>query len=630
MRVGKPMTILRESKCGVTYYSYIFRFDGKLITTSFDYSWIKEQIFIHTNLQVFSWKTSLAITYYVSPRMDVSPCSLCESLTLPYLKSCEPSILQKFREKVFHGPCATCDAEEDQSLRICKVCRHLRLQHLVSCSRSWAASHDWGRFSETTDNIQHVVRKLHVKNILSPEIAIEIELGTFNELKGRSNCKLCSEITELFVFRWKNKDFTEDLLDKYVVTATKTSQTKGWSIDVKLKEGNRVQIHSTIKFTSSPSFHARQTDPVTSMSRKPINWDQIEGWIEEYDSKFNNLIPEPSFVLPKQFRVIDVERDRVILAPDHCEFVALSYVWGKTTSDLMLCISNVQQLAKDFSISRIDIPATIKDAMIACAMIGKRYLWVDRLCIVQDESDDIKLAQIERMGDIYSSAFLTIVGACGNDARSGLAGIDGKPRTRAPWVISLNKTILVEDVGYPFYVESEAIPRWHTRGWTYQELVLSSRLLIFTEFGVYYMRNPKDNFNGGDEGTFEFPSNGFLSLEIYEFEARDIRSLIETYSKRHLTYDAGRIRAFSGIFNHLGIRHQSGMPWNEFDEYLFWRPCLWKQASRTLDSSKASLFPTWSWSSVAGPVQFDILPCAGNNLGSFLIGRGQFCRADST
>ncbi|TGO32111.1 hypothetical protein BHYA_0351g00020 [Botrytis hyacinthi] len=241
-------------------------------------------------------------------------------------------------------------------------------------------------------------------------------------------------------------------------------------------------------------------------------------------------------------RLIDFERDKVILAPDHCEFVALSYVWGETTSDLMLRTSNVQQLAEDFSISRIDIPATIKDAMISCAMIGKRYLWVDRLCIVQDESDDIKLAQIERMGDIYSSAFLTIVGACGNDARSGLAGID------------------VEDVDLPFYVQSKATPKWHTRGWNFQELVLSSRLLIFTEFGVCYMCNPKDESNGGDEGVFGFLPNNFMSLQIYDFEIDNIHSIIEQYSKRHLTYDADRVRAFSGIFNHLGIRHQSGMP----------------------------------------------------------------------
>ncbi|KAF7883676.1 uncharacterized protein EAF02_005596 [Botrytis sinoallii] len=48
------------------------------------------------------------------------------------------------------------------------------------------------------------------------------------------------------------------------------------------------------------------------------------------------------------------------------------------------------------------------------------------------------------------------------------------------------------------------------------------------------------------------------------------------------------------------------MPWNEFDDNILWRPCLWKQTSRTHNSSEAALFPTWSWSSVAGPVKFEI------------------------
>ncbi|KAF7881322.1 hypothetical protein EAF00_011995 [Botryotinia globosa] len=43
------------------------------------------------------------------------------------------------------------------------------------------------------------------------------------------------------------------------------------------------------------------------------------------------------------------------------------------------------------------------------------------------------------------------------------------------------------------------------------------------------------------------------------------------------------------------------MPWKDFDVNLFWRPHLWKQASRTLGFSEATLFPTRSWSSVAGP-----------------------------
>ncbi|KAF7925180.1 hypothetical protein EAE99_006044 [Botrytis elliptica] len=93
--------------------------------------------------------------------MDVPSCSSCEMVTLPYLESCEPSILQKFREKFFHEPCATCDAEEDQTLQICEVCRHLRLQHLVSCSQSWFASEDRSQVTKALEYIQHAEKKLY-------------------------------------------------------------------------------------------------------------------------------------------------------------------------------------------------------------------------------------------------------------------------------------------------------------------------------------------------------------------------------------------------------------------------------------------------------------------------------------
>lgn len=193
----------------------------------------------------------------------------------------------------------------------------------------------------------------------------------------------------------------------------------------------------TIEFVSSISRHSNQTYTFRSLSHEPVDCNHIKGWIEEFDVR-HDLKPKCSLVLPEEFRVIDVERYEVILAPDQCEYVSLSYLWGETANDLMLCVSNAEQLADDFSISRIDLPATIKDAMLACAMVGRRYLWADRLCIFQDGSDDIKQAQIERMGDIYSSAFLTIVGACGDDAQSGLAGIDNKLRNDT---ISLYKRI---------------------------------------------------------------------------------------------------------------------------------------------------------------------------------------------
>ncbi|KAI1268297.1 hypothetical protein F5Y18DRAFT_374643 [Xylariaceae sp. FL1019] len=62
--------------------------------------------------------------------------------------------------------------------------------------------------------------------------------------------------------------------------------------------------------------------------------------------------------------------------------------------------------------------------MMLCSEVGERYLWVDALCILQDDGDD-KLEQINAMDAVCSRAYAIIVAAATHDADGGLAPVNG-------------------------------------------------------------------------------------------------------------------------------------------------------------------------------------------------------------
>ncbi|KAM6524246.1 hypothetical protein FSOLCH5_004848 [Fusarium solani] len=93
------------------------------------------------------------------------------------------------------------------------------------------------------------------------------------------------------------------------------------------------------------------------------------------------------------------------------KYAALSYVWGPGEEKW---------------------PQTIKDAMTVTRMMGLKYLWVDRLCIDQNNLEE-KMFLISKMNAIYEGAEVTIINAAG-DARTGLPGVGNTPRTPQPTV----------------------------------------------------------------------------------------------------------------------------------------------------------------------------------------------------
>lgn len=170
--------------------------------------------------------------------------------------------------------------------------------------------------------------------------------------------------------------------------------------------------------------------------------------------------------------LVDVWQQYVVKAPSNCSHVALSYVWGDHTTLQARC-NNICQLQKQGSLSTNQavkpIARTIRDAMGIVQLLGERYLWVDTLCIVQDDELH-KYVELAKMAAIFANASITILAVQGENANSGLRGFRevSQPRHIKQVIHRLGNDVRVAQ--YPMQVDGGKIELatdksvWKTRG----------------------------------------------------------------------------------------------------------------------------------------------------------------------
>lgn len=107
------------------------------------------------------------------------------------------------------------------------------------------------------------------------------------------------------------------------------------------------------------------------------------------------------------------------------QYTALSYVCGRLPDVLTTTKESLVHLRIQGALASqpwsVTPPDVVRDAIELTNRLGIPSLWVDRLCIVQDEPPQ-KSLQLAQMGAIYANAYMTIIAADGNYAQCGLRG----------------------------------------------------------------------------------------------------------------------------------------------------------------------------------------------------------------
>ncbi|GAP85656.1 hypothetical protein SAMD00023353_1300760 [Rosellinia necatrix] len=333
-----------------------------------------------------------------------------------------------------------------------------------------------------------------------------------------------------------------------------------------------------------------------------IDWSVVQRWISCCLEHSNEGIMSSSDNTGKlRLRVVDVIDGCVVELPHKAQYVALSYVWG-SDQHVKLQTENLPQLSsRGYLQSPSGRPSkTIVDATRVVRSLGYRYLWVDALCIIQDDFTNLE-QNIMQMDSVYSQALFTIAATAGVGANHGLPGVSPEvPRTQNQHRITIDglkiANRLQSDINSTW---------WNTRGWTYQERVLPSRIL-FSDVQVEYRCESDCNFqeqfhNAYGQASFSL----FDSISHLDFADTNLFTLyakaVTEYTRRSVTDPMDRLKAFQGILGRLKAPFQApflfGLPLLLLDVGLLWYPA---GSLTRIDKT----FPSWSWAGWNGPVQW--------------------------
>lgn len=323
----------------------------------------------------------------------------------------------------------------------------------------------------------------------------------------------------------------------------------------------------------------------------------------------------------QSLRFVDIFERRIVrLAPETVSWAALSYCWGGP-QECALKTSNLLHYQRRGSLQRALLPQGIADAMTVSWALGLRYLWVDSLCIIQDDDRD-KLEFIAAMGTIYAHAAVTVVNAANEHVAVGMPGIS---RTRQTQQIHRMKNFwLVEALDLPHRYFDGYLHNctWNTRGWTFQEGLLSPRCLIIGKDQVYWQCKTaswcEDSSweNIPSQNIYRHYSGSNILNRLTDAREEDwmelYKDVLNTYEKRLLTSESDRLGAVQAILQVLRRDDEAnyfwGMPQGHMEMALSWSSSS-RNTRRDCDAKfmgvhgevMSSPFPSWSWLGWHGP-----------------------------
>jgi hypothetical protein len=313
----------------------------------------------------------------------------------------------------------------------------------------------------------------------------------------------------------------------------------------------------------------------------------INSWIQECQNNHPACIlgPQAGVFLPTRLidlgvsdsetctlRLIETNKSNVPILT----YATLSHCWGPVGTRT-LTTTSLTLLNRLEGISFQSLPKNFQDAAIIIKSIGIRYLWIDSLCIIQDDENDWEL-ESAKMGKVYLHSTCTIAASASGSSTEGfkeraipiseaclvtkldnwkIIPSDWKLQNERKWISEVDGSVMIKifkpSCIPPIWDESFSGQPLNQRGWVLQERQLSRRVLHYTKSKLLWECR---SLRACDDMPWGL-SHGSAARKLRVLDGREgswkggifnaWHYMTQDYSSMLLTKDTDKLGALSGM-----------------------------------------------------------------------------------
>ncbi|KAH8755205.1 heterokaryon incompatibility protein-domain-containing protein [Hyaloscypha sp. PMI_1271] len=362
-------------------------------------------------------------------------------------------------------------------------------------------------------------------------------------------------------------------------------------------------------------------------------------WLRDCVENHSDCPRSSISTLPTRVLYVDPDSNKlrlVITDGKRGNYVALSHCWG-SIMPLKLTASTLHLYASGISMETL--PKTFQDAVIIAKTLCIDYIWIDSLCILQDSPGDWA-SESSRMADVYTNALVTIAADQSADCTGGIFAERGEEDAKSLPIQVASCSCSYCTVFarwrrrriYPFANHAAdhfpARSGLHSRGWTLQERLLSTRMLHFTPTELVWECTTQISCEcriaglvPGQHLIFKRAfMGGHIARRIHGALVDDVgrdhtlitqlhwQLVFYEFTARSLSVETDRLPALSGVTNFICRRSSQTYYFGLLHAHAV-RGLLWRSFDDRLETLKTKRMPrdyapSWSFGSITGRIDF--------------------------